>query len=150
MHGVRTGGGAGGTSDADGSEGASRSDQRFPRSYRLRRREEFVHAQREGTRVHTPHFVLVVLPRTEGGRVRRLGITVTKRVAGAVGRNRVKRVVREVFRRNRLIFPEGCDVVVIAKSGAPELGYEQVAAELSKVRGPLAGAARRARQRETR
>ncbi len=128
-----------------GAEG--HRDERFPGSSRLRRREEFLHAQREGTRVHTPHFVVVVLPRPEDDSVRRLGITVTKKVAGSVGRNRVKRVVREVFRRNRSIFPEGCDLVVIAKSGAPALGYERVAAELTKVRGPLVGAARRAKKR---
>lgn len=118
--------------------------------------------QREGTRVHTPHFVLVVLPHAErphpersspGGDpasgdagLRRLGITVTKKVAGAVGRNRVKRVVREVFRRNRDLFPERCDVVVIGKSGAHELGYEEAKAELAKVRGPLASAARKGRR----
>jgi ribonuclease P protein component len=69
-------------------------------------------------------------------------VTVTKKVAGAVGRNRVKRVLREVFRRNRHLFPEGCDVVIIAKTGAPELGYEAARVELSLVAEPLARAAR--------
>lgn len=116
-------------------------DEEFPRSHRLRRRREFLRVGGGGTRVHTRHFVLVVL-RSEQGGERRLGITVTKKVAGSVGRNRVKRVLREVFRRNRQLFPEGCDVVIIAKSGAPELGYEQVRDELARVRGPLARAAR--------
>ena len=61
-------------------------------------------------------------------------MTVTKRVGNAAQRNRVKRLVREVFRRNRHMFPEGCDVVVIAKSGAPALGYEDVRAELARAR----------------
>jgi ribonuclease P protein component len=119
------------------------SDQRFPRTHRLCRREDFLRVQREGTRVHTRHYVIVVLPRSEGG-VRRLGITVTRKIAGAVGRNRVKRVLREVFRRNRSVFPPACDLVVIAKSGAPELGYEAVLSELARVRGPMANAARSA------
>lgn len=76
--------------------------------------------------------------------MRRLGITVTRKVAGAVGRNRVKRVLREVFRRNHDLFPDACDLVIIGKSGAPELGYEAVRSELARVRGPLVGAARRA------
>lgn len=122
----------------------------FPRADRLRRRQDFLRVQREGTRVHTPHYVVVVLRRPEGDEVRRLGITVTKKVAVAVGRNRVKRVVREVFRRNRNVFPEGCDVVVIAKSGAPALGYHEAAAELTKVSGPLARAARRSSPRPRR
>ena len=116
----------------------------LPRTLRLRRRREFLHVQRNGKRVHTPHFILIVSPR-DGGEAPsndgRLGITVTKKIAGAVGRNRVKRVVREVFRRNRHYFPPGYDLVVIAKSGAPLLGYEEVRSELSRVRRALARAA---------
>lgn len=125
---------------------AQRGDARFPRAERLRRRGEFLEVQRDGARVHTPHFVVVVLRRADGGASRRLGITVTKKVSGAVGRNRVKRLVREVFRQNRHLFPEGCDVVVIAKSGAPELRYDEAVAELARVRRALEHAARRPRQ----
>ena len=137
-----------GEPDARSPEG---NDERFPASHRLRRRAEFLRVQREGRRVHTRHFVLVVLPGPDRRGLRRLGITVTKKVAGAVGRNRVKRVVREVFRRNRHLFPAGCDVVVIAKSGAPLLGYDDVKAEIAQVQRPLGQAADKARKRnETR
>lgn len=98
--------------------------------------------------MHTKHFVLVVLPSPEG--LRRLGITVTKKVANAAGRNRVKRVVREVFRRNHSLFPESCDVVVIAKSGAPSLSYADVRAEIERVERPLARAAEKARKSDQR
>jgi len=121
---------------------ASCSGETYPRSERLRRRQDFLRVQREGARVHTPHYVVVVLPRPEGDEVGRLGITVTKKVAIAVGRNRVKRVVREVYRKNRDLFPEGCDIVVMAKSGAPEVGYHEALAELARVSGPMARAAR--------
>ena len=116
--------------------------ERFPREHRLRRREDFLRVQKDGTRVHTRHYVIVVLPREKGG-VRRLGITVTRKIAGAVGRNRVKRVLREVFRRNQTLFPDACDLVIIGKSGAPELGYEAVKVELERVKAPMARAARR-------
>jgi ribonuclease P protein component len=122
----------------------------LPRSRRLRRRQEFLRIGREGARVHTKHFVLVLLARPEQSPERRLGITVTKKVAGSVGRNRVKRVLREVFRRNRHLFPEGCDVVIIAKSGAPGLGYGEARGELARVRGALARAARSAGRRPPR
>src|SRR5690606_8110681 len=89
---------AGEGSAADPTDGVTAPSEGFPPSARLKRRQEFLRVQREGTRVHTPHYVVVVLRRPEGDDVRRLGITVTKKVAGAVGRNRVKRVVREVFR----------------------------------------------------
>jgi ribonuclease P protein component len=121
--------------------------ERLTRSRRLRRRQDFLRVGREGARVHTKHYVLIVLARAEQGAEPRLGITVTKKVAGSVGRNRVKRVLREVFRRNRHLFPEGCDVVIIAKSGAPDLGYEEARDELARVRGSLARAARSAGRR---
>lgn len=62
----------------------------------------------------------------------RLGITVTRKVGNAVRRNRIKRVVREVFRRNRQAFP-AADLVFVAKRDAgADLGYDQV---LREVRG---------------
>lgn len=133
-----------------GDDAPPGGDASFPRSHRLRRRRDFLQVQRDGARVHTPHYVVVVLRRPEGGALRRLGITVTKKVSGAVGRNRVKRVLREVFRQNRHLFPEGCDVVIIAKSGAPALGYREAVAELTKVGRALEHAARRPRQRSPR
>ena len=59
-------------------------------------------------------------------------MTVTKRVAGAVGRNRVKRLVREVFRLNRPLFPAQCELVVVARSGADQLDYATVRDEVRK------------------
>ncbi len=129
------------TGDTDPSD----AGERFPPSHRLRRRADFLRVQRSGSRVHTPHYVVVILPRAGDDAVRRVGITVTKKVAGAVGRNRVKRVLREVFRRNREIFPEGCDIVIIAKSDAQGVGYADALAELSRVRPAFARVARRAR-----
>jgi len=97
--------------------------------------------------VHTRHFVVVLRPREAPDHPTRLGVTVTKRVAKAVGRNRVKRVVREVFRRNRHYFPDGCDVVIIAKSGAPLLGYADVETEIGRVRRRIAAAIAPPRER---
>jgi ribonuclease P protein component len=55
---------------------------------------------------------------------------VTKKVGNAVQRNRIKRVVREVFRRNRHLFPRSHDVVFIAKRQAVSLGYDSLLDEL--------------------
>ncbi len=104
---------------------------------RVRRRSEYRAVQSRGSRVHTPHFLVLVLPKPGQERTR-LGVTVTKKVSSsAVGRNRVKRVVREVFRRNRDLFPARCDVVVIAKRGAPELGYGEVLGEMTEAARPM-------------
>jgi ribonuclease P protein component len=98
------------------------------RSERLQRRQDFLRAARCGRRLTGRHFSLLLCPnRTQATR---LGVTVSKKVGGSVQRNRVKRVVREFFRLNKGLFPPGHDAVVIARAGAPELGYREVAAEL--------------------
>ena len=115
-------------------------DACFPRSQRLLRRAEFVRVQQQGRRVHLAHFVLLVLrARTPGMRlgVTRLGVTVGKRVGGAVQRNRVKRLVREVFRRNKPLFPRDCDVVLVARPGADRLDYASVLGELVRAQAAI-------------
>jgi ribonuclease P protein component len=116
---------------------ASGSKQSFPRSDRLLRRADFLRVQREGRRVHTPHFVVMVVPAER----QRLGITVTRRAAGAVGRNRIKRLAREVFRRNRGLFPALCEVVLVARAGANRLDYAALRNELAEAGAALARAA---------
>lgn len=96
---------------------------------RLKRRDEFRRVQDTGRKHHSPHFLVIVLARADAGPPR-IGVTVTKRVGNAVARNRVKRLVREVFRRERHRFPAGCDVVFIAKDGAPGLSYDEVLAQV--------------------
>jgi ribonuclease P protein component len=59
-----------------------------------------------------------------------LGLTVSKKVGGAVARNRVKRLVREAFRREKLLFPTGLDVVFVAKKRAVDAGYDDVVREI--------------------
>lgn len=111
--------------------------ERFPRSDRLLRRSDFVRVQQQGRRVHAEHFILLMLRGRDGAATARLGVTVGKRVGGAVERNRVKRLVREVFRRNRDLFPVGCDVVLVARPGADRLDYSSVHAELARIQNAI-------------
>ncbi|RMG16298.1 MAG: ribonuclease P protein component [Deltaproteobacteria bacterium] len=97
--------------------------QRLPRSARLRRRREFVEVQRYGRSVRTRVLVLLVAT-NELGR-RRLGVTVSRRVSRrAVDRNRIKRRLREIFRRERGVLPDGVDVVLVARPAALDASYE--------------------------
>jgi len=114
------------------------ANQTFRRASRIRRRSDYLRIQQHGKRVHTSHFVMIVLSHQS---CQRLGITVTKRISRAVGRNRIKRLVREVFRRNRYLFPDHCDVVMVARNGAEKLNYESVKEEVQKARAAMVRAA---------
>ena len=87
--------------------------------------------------MHTPHFVILVRPAAS----QRLGITVTRKAAPAVGRNRVRRLVREVFRRNRPLFPPACEIVLVARTGADRLDYAAVLGEIARAENAMRRAA---------
>ena len=115
-------------SETTGAPGGE--SQRFTPADRLKKRYELRRLQLRGRRIHTPHFLIVVHPNALEHT--RLGITVTKKVGSAVQRNRIKRVVREVFRRNRVLFPRSHDVVLIAKRNAVGVDYDSLVGELRR------------------
>jgi len=106
---------------------------KLPKAARLRRRREFLAVQERGTRLYAGE-VLVLVKGTGVDRAR-IGITVSSKVANAVGRNRVKRWVREAFRELQAGLPP-VDLVVIARQGALTMG-------LAGARRALAAAAAR-------
>ena len=105
------------------------------------RRADFLRASRRGRKIVTRYFLVLVHDRRDGG-MPRLGVTVTRKVGNAVRRNRVKRVVREWFRRHGQGLG-ACDLNVIAKRDIPEgIGLQVVEQDLNRSlgRGPIAPA----------
>lgn len=100
----------------------------FRKEARVRKRREFLQIQNAGRRVATRHFLVVYV--CSGGGPPRLGITVTKKIGNAVVRNRIKRAVRETFRRNAAMLRRGASMVVIARDGSAGLGVNATADEL--------------------
>jgi ribonuclease P protein component len=80
---------------------------------RLRTRAEFDRAFRRGVRLAGPLFVLIAVPNGTG--VDRLGLAVSRRVGGSVVRNRVRRMLRESFRRKQDAVSGGHDLVIVAQ-----------------------------------
>lgn len=125
--------GPGAARDLDSTEAARLAAQARPFAFRatdrLHRRSEFLRAQRGGIRAQTPHFVIYAAAGTPPAV--RLGVTVARRIGGAVVRNRIKRRVREAFRLTlRAILPGGTDLVVIAREGAGGLNSATTCEEL--------------------
>lgn len=107
-----------------------RGTARFSKVERLRHRQDFLRAQTQGKRLHTRHFGLVLAPMATASP--RLGLVVTRRLGKAIKRNRVKRLLREFFRRHKTELP-AVDLVIMAKKGAAALGYHQVEEELGRL-----------------
>lgn len=101
----------------------------FDKSRRILKRGEFLAAQKAGRRLHAPHFVVVVHDRGDA-QPPRLGLVTSRKAGNAVRRNRVRRVVREVFRLHPEVFPVGCDVVVIARESIPPLAFSEARGEI--------------------
>jgi len=109
--------------------------QTLPRAALVRRRPEYLQIQNRGRRVGGAHLLLFALPGTG-----RLGITVSRKVGCAVERNRVKRWIRECFRRTREKFPGSFDLVVVARPGAASARHDSICRELTTLAGRFGGA----------
>ena len=104
-------------------------DERFAKGSRLLRRPEYLRVQRGGRKLHTRSLLILVKPNRLGRT--RLGIAVSRKFGNSVHRNHAKRLVREVFRRNRSLFPGRMDLVVIPKRTRHRCDYHSLVQEIS-------------------
>ncbi len=101
---------------------------RFPASQRVKKRLEFQAAQNAGRKAILPHFVLLLYARADSGEAR-LGVVASRRIGGAVIRNRAKRLIREAFRATRQLWMPGIDVVVIVRRPLEGMKLDDVRSE---------------------
>lgn len=113
------------------------SDERFRPLDRLRSPSDFQRVYRRRC-VASDDLLVVHSCENDLGRPR-LGLSVSRKVGGAVVRNRWKRLLREAFRLRRLQLPLGVDLVIVPRAIAPP--------ELSAIMESLVALARRAAKR---
>jgi ribonuclease P protein component len=115
-----------------------RAAGRRPKRGRLSRSAEFERVYRQGRSVGNRFLVLYSFPRASAGEPAdgtRLGVSVSRKVGGAVDRNKVKRLLREAFGTLAEQLPDDQDVVVVARPEVRELAERD---GLEGVRGALA------------
>jgi ribonuclease P protein component len=110
-----------------------------PKRGRLSRSAEFERVYRQGRSVGNRFLVLYAFPRAGTADGPRLGLSVSRKVGGAVDRNRVKRLLREAFVGEAERMPADHDVVVVARPEARDLaereGLDGVQRELAELVG---------------
>ena len=108
--------------------GPGKPDQGLGRTRRLTKTSLFQQTYAQGRRV--VGRVMVLWLREGEGASLRLGVVASKKVGGAVQRARAKRLMREAYRRNRHRFFGPYDVVLVARRGILETGWDELVSEL--------------------
>jgi ribonuclease P protein component len=107
---------------------------------RLSRSAEFERVYRHGRSVANRQLVLYTFPNASTQRPR-LGLSVSRKVGGAVQRNKVKRLLREAFAHAQGELVAGQDMVVVARPPAGELAEREGLAGMDAALAELIGRA---------
>jgi ribonuclease P protein component len=96
-------------------------------------RPEFRAAYEQGMRRSSPHFTVFGLVAAPAGEADRFGITVSRKLGGAVVRNRLRRRTRELLRRLPVASGPACNIVVNPRPGVASADFRQLGGELAVV-----------------
>ena len=129
------------------TDGAGSARLRLPATARLRSGRDFQRVYQRGQRAAGALLTVVAL-RGRGARGARVGVSVSKDHGAAVRRNKIKRLLREAFRLERMHLPADFDIVLIPRPREGKLQLQALRAELlALVARIAAGEGRRSRPR---
>ncbi len=101
----------------------------YPRQLRFTRSSEFQQVYRGGKAFHGRCFVLIC---RESSHVQ-VGVVASKKVGNAVVRNRMKRLMREAFRLNRVAFQRNAAIVIAARPPAAQVAGADAIDEITQL-----------------
>jgi ribonuclease P protein component len=100
--------------------------QTFPKAERLRYGYQFRRLYDQGRRATGQLAVVYVAAPPAGMTGRAVGVVTSRRIGGAVVRNRARRLMREVYRQNRDRLKPNVQLVIIARSAINGKPYREV------------------------
>lgn len=103
----------------------------FGKEERIRKKRDYLVVYQQGVRRHSRYFTIIAHRNPSG--MRRLGITVGKKVGSAVIRNKIKRLLREFFRLHKEQFPPAQDTVIMARGAIRSLNHQGLCLELESL-----------------
>ncbi len=103
----------------------------LPKAYRLRNTRDFNRVYKRGRSYVHPLLVLYVLPTAQPGC--RIGFSISKKLGGAVDRNRIKRHLREICRARIPELRSGVDAVFVARTRLKEARLETVSSVVGEL-----------------
>lgn len=99
-------------------------DLSFSRNQRICSESEFQHLIRNGKRLFCEYFILCAKPTST--KKRRLGISISKKIGRATARNRMKRLLREIYRLHQEEIKEGQDLLFLVKKDFSHLKRQEL------------------------
>jgi ribonuclease P protein component len=100
------------------------------RKYRIKKNEDFQTVFKQGKSIANRQFVIYMLQRPEEKELR-IGLSVSKKIGNAVTRNRIKRLIRQVFLEEKHRIVSGKEFIIIARKPAAEMDYHEVKSSLN-------------------
>jgi len=97
----------------------NRKDQSLSKNERLRRKADFDRVFKKGKSIVDPFFVVLYVK--NGLPFSRIGVSIKRKFGKANLRNRLRRLVKEVYRTNKSAFPNGYDILFIARKDLSDL-----------------------------
>ncbi len=107
-------------------------DERLTRERRLRKRDEIIFVLKKGRKIENEDFKIFYTEKTIESKV---GISVRRKIVNSVKRNRIRRILKEIFRKKREKFKKNIKMMIIVKKDISGKKYDEIKNEFIKMIG---------------